>query len=138
MRENVIVKAIEQSQSLKENPKMILITTEGFVTDGFLSEELKKARAVITREDDGEAAERYLPWLYTQDSEMEVWNGNRQNRLWMKSNPTLGTVKKWEYMEEQVDLARKSKRGKILWKRKWQPTAVFLPGESHGQRSLVD
>ena len=27
--------------------------------------------------------------------------------------------------------------GKILWKRKWQPTAVFLPGESHGWRSLV-
>ena len=26
---------------------------------------------------------------------------------------------------------------KILWKRKWQPTSVFLPGESHGQRSLV-
>ena len=26
---------------------------------------------------------------------------------------------------------------KILWRRKWQPTAVFLPGESQGQRSLV-
>ena len=24
------------------------------------------------------------------------------------------------------------------WKRAWQPTPVFLPGESHGQRSLVD
>ena len=26
---------------------------------------------------------------------------------------------------------------KIPWRRKWQPTPVFLPGESHGQRSLV-
>ena len=26
--------------------------------------------------------------------------------------------------------------GKIPWMRAWQPTAVFLPGESHGQRSL--
>ena len=26
---------------------------------------------------------------------------------------------------------------KIPWKRKWQPTPVFLPGEFHGQRSLV-
>ena len=26
---------------------------------------------------------------------------------------------------------------KIPWRRKWQPTVVFLPGESHGQRSLV-
>ena len=24
---------------------------------------------------------------------------------------------------------------KIPWKRVWQPTTVFLPGESHGQRS---
>ena len=24
------------------------------------------------------------------------------------------------------------------WRRKWQPTPVFLPGESHGQRSLAD
>ena len=27
--------------------------------------------------------------------------------------------------------------GKILWKRAWQPTPVFLPGESHGQRNLA-
>ena len=27
--------------------------------------------------------------------------------------------------------------GKIPWRRKWQPTPVFLPGESHGWRSLV-
>ena len=26
---------------------------------------------------------------------------------------------------------------KMLWRRKWQPTPVFLPGKSHGQRSLV-
>ena len=26
---------------------------------------------------------------------------------------------------------------KIPWSRAWQPTPVFLPGESHGQRSLV-
>ena len=25
--------------------------------------------------------------------------------------------------------------GKIPWRRQWQPTPVFLPGESHGQRS---
>ena len=25
----------------------------------------------------------------------------------------------------------------IPWRRPWQPTPVFLPGESHGQRSLV-
>ena len=27
--------------------------------------------------------------------------------------------------------------GKMLWRRKWQPTPVCCPGKSHGQRSLV-
>ena len=27
--------------------------------------------------------------------------------------------------------------GKIPWRRAWQPTPVFLPGASHGQRSLA-
>ena len=27
--------------------------------------------------------------------------------------------------------------GKISWRRKWQPTPVFLPGKSHGQRSVA-
>ena len=29
------------------------------------------------------------------------------------------------------------RRRKIPWRRKWQPDAVFLPGKSHGQRSLA-
>ena len=27
---------------------------------------------------------------------------------------------------------------KILWRREWLPTPVFLPKEFHGQRSLAD
>ena len=27
--------------------------------------------------------------------------------------------------------------GKILWRRKWQPTPVLLPGKFHGWRSLI-
>ena len=27
--------------------------------------------------------------------------------------------------------------GRIPWRRAWQPTPVFLPGDSHGQRSLA-
>lgn len=111
MQENIIGKSIEQSQSLKDNPKFINITTEGFVVDGYLDDELKKARAVINGEDDGVAAARLLPWLYTQDSEQEIWT-NRKS--WVKANPTLGMVKKWEYLDEQIDLARKSKADRIF------------------------
>lgn len=111
MTQNIIGKSIEQSQSLKDSPKFINITTEGFVVDGYLDDELKKARAVIWNEDDGPAAQRLLPWFYTQDSEAEVW---QDPSSWVKSNPTLGTVKKWDYLNEQIDLARKSKADRIF------------------------
>lgn len=114
MKNNVIAKSIEQSQSLKDEPLFFNLTTEGFVNDGYLDAELKKARSIIMGEKDDAASERFLPWLYTQDSEMEVWNGNRENRLWEKSNPTLGIVKKWEYLEEQVATARESKADRIF------------------------
>ena len=35
------------------------------------------------------------------------------------------------------DAGLTSVSGKIPWKRKWQPTPVFLLGKSHRQRSLV-
>lgn len=111
MKENIIGKSIEQSQSLKDNPKFINITTEGFVVDGYLDDELRKARAVIWKEDDGPSAERLLPWFYTQDSEQEIW---QDRRTWVKSNPTLGIVKKWDYLDEQIDLAKKSKADRIF------------------------
>lgn len=111
MKTNIIAKSIEQSQSLKDNPKFINITTEGFVVGGYLDGELKKARAIIHGEDDGIAAERFLPWLYTQDSEAEIW---QDRSSWVKSNPTLGIIKKWEYLDEQVDLARTSKADRIF------------------------
>ena len=27
--------------------------------------------------------------------------------------------------------------GKMPWRRQWHPTPIFVPGESHGQRSLA-
>ena len=51
----------------------------------------------------------------------------------------------WHYGKELTCQCRRFKRnrfdpwvGKILWGRKWQPTPIYLPGESHGQRSLAD
>ena len=35
------------------------------------------------------------------------------------------------------DAESKSRSGRFPWRRKWQPTSVFLPGKSQGQRSLL-
>ena len=111
LKSNTIPKSIEQSQSLKISPKFINLTTEGFVVDGYLDGELKAARAIINGEDDSISASRFLPWLYTQDSEQEIFQNKRS---WQKSNPTLGIVKRWDYLDEQVDLAKKSKADRIF------------------------
>ena len=58
---------------------------------------------------------------------------------------SLLTLPRWLSSKEPAYQCRKHKThgfhpwvGKIPWRRKWQPSPVFLPGESHGQRSLVD
>lgn len=114
MQNNAIAKPIEQSQSVKDNPKFFEITTEGFVDGGYLDDETKEFRAVLNGEKTGIVAERMLPWLYTMDSEQEIWLGNRENRLWEKANPTLAYgIKKWTYLEQQVEQARTSTANKI-------------------------
>ena len=143
MRDNVIVKSIEQSQSTKDDPLLIMITTEGVVSEGFLDNELRRAREIIAGEATDLASRRYLPWLYTQDTEREVWEGNRENRLWMKSNPTLGEVKRWDYLEQQVDLARQSKadRAYVLCKDfniKQNSAEAWLLPEDYGYEMPFD
>ena len=111
MKKPDIVKSIEQSQSVKENPKLIMITTEGFVQDGFLDGELARAKKIILREDDTEAGERMLPWIYAQDNETEVFTNPRS---WQKSNPSIGVIKREDYLRAQVELARQSKADRIF------------------------
>lgn len=111
MKDNTIAMSIEQSQSLKDNPLFIEITTEGFIQDGYLDDELRTARKIIKGEDDTKAGQRFLPWLYTQDSEREIFQNPAS---WIKSNPTIGIVKKKSYLEEQIDKARESKADRIF------------------------
>ena len=40
-------------------------------------------------------------------------------------------------MQEAEEMQVRSLGWKIPWRRKWQPTPVFLPGKFHGQESLV-
>lgn len=108
MQTNVIAKSIEQSQSTKDEPLFINITTEGFVVDGYLDEELKYARKVLNDEIEDETL---LPWLYTQDNEQEIW---QDERSWQKSNPSLGTIKKVEYLREQLQKARHSTKERVF------------------------
>ncbi len=100
MEDDSLVRPIKQSMSTKDEPLYFEITTEGFTQDGYLDKRLTDARRVLK----GELHRpRWLIWLYTQDSETEVW----QNRAsWVKSNPNLGVAKKWHYLDGLIEEAK--------------------------------
>lgn len=108
MKDNTIGKSIEQSQSLKINPKFINITTEGFVNDGYLDKELEYARSVLNDEIEDDTL---LPFLYTQDSEQEVFQDPRSHQ---KSNPSLYEVKQPSYIAEQLNKAKFNKADRMF------------------------
>ncbi len=100
MTDSKVYDAIKQSQSTKEEPLIFIITTEGKCVEGFLDKKLEYCRKMLKGEIEDE---HILPWLYTQDSEREIYE---DKRTWQKSNPSLGTVKTYAYLE---DIMNKSK-----------------------------
>ena len=54
-------------------------------------------------------------------------------------SPVLTCLLRWIENSRKFEKSRKlwNQIKKIPWRRKWQPTPLFLPGESHGRRSLV-
>jgi len=100
MTDSKVYDAIKQSQSTKKEPLIFIITTEGVTVGGFLDSKLEYARKIIKGEIEDE---RVLPWLYTQDSQEEIFN---DPKTWIKSNPSLGEIKQVSYLE---DLMNKSK-----------------------------
>ena len=55
--------------------------------------------------------------------------------LWQMSS--LPMVKNLPAMQELQEMWVLSKGQKVSWWRAWQPTPVFLPGKSYGQRNLA-
>lgn len=107
-KDSEIHDAVYQSMSVKDEPLMIMLTTEGTVNDGFLDHELEYARAVLRGEQDDI---HYLPYLFTQDSETEVF---QDKMSWCKSNPSLiYGVKKWAFIENQMLKAQIQKSTRV-------------------------
>lgn len=104
MKDSSTVLPLKTSVSTQDEPLYFEITTEGIVRDGYLDGRLADARKALKGEADHDVS-RWLIWLYTQDSEAEIWNDERS---WVKSNPMLGISKKLSYLRDKVDTARHS------------------------------
>lgn len=112
MKDDSTVMPIRQALSTQDEPLYFELTTEGFTQDGYLDNRLMDARKVLKGEID---RPRWLIWLYTQDSEQEVW---QDESSWTKSNPGLGTIKKWSFLRGMIEEAKtsSSKRAFVLAK----------------------
>ena len=118
MKDNSIAKPIEQSQSTKDEPIFINISTEGFVNDGFLDNELIDARNILNGDVEDEDTDSILVWLYTQDSEEEIWAVTDEDikagrTAWHKSNPNLGVTKKYSYIKKELAKAKRSQKDRV-------------------------
>ncbi len=102
MKDRSTIMPLRSSLTTQKEPLFFEITTEGIVRDGYLDERLQEVRKVIRGELD---RPRLLAWLYTQDSETEVWN---DEQTWVKSNPHLGIIKKWSELRDLVENAKLS------------------------------
>ena len=103
LKDDGFIMPIRQAMSTQEESLYIELTTEGFQSEGcYLDERLKLAAAVL----DGEIDKpNFLIFWYAQDSEEEIW---RDEKSWLKSNPSLGVVKKWSFLRGMVEDAKLS------------------------------
>lgn len=102
MQDNRLVEPIEQSLSTQEEPILFIISSEGLVKDGYLDLEIAECKNILSGEVDNDT---WDIWLYTQDSEEEVW---QDEDSWIKSNPSLGPVKKITYLRDRIKEAQRS------------------------------
>lgn len=107
--DDTLPNSLLQSMSIKKNPKLVNITTQGFVNDGYLDKTLDYCYRII----DGEEPEatHILPLLYEQDSEQEIY---RDPRTWQKSNPTLGEVKTEDYLRKRLLESQNDKASRMF------------------------
>ena len=100
MQDNSLVMPIRQALSTQDEPIYIEITSEGFTDGGYLDKETDEARKVLLGESEDE---RWLIFMYEQDSEEEIWQNENS---WYKSNPGLGVIKKWSFLRSMVEEAK--------------------------------
>lgn len=103
-----IAEACWRGMSSKEEPLFMNCTTQGFNRDCYLDHKINTAKAVIS----GELEDiHFLPFLYEQDSEAEVW---QDEASWEKSNPSIRYgVKKVAKLKRDIETARYDNASRI-------------------------
>ena len=77
-------------------------------------------------------------WFLVRELRSHILRCNQKKKFFLKSY-FFNIHIYWMpiYVSHSVKYWGCWKLKRSMWRRKWQPTPVFLPGESQGQRSLV-
>ena len=113
MADDEIAEACWRAMSTHDEPLFLNCSTNGFIVDGYLDKKLAYAKKVILGEIDDI---HFLPFLYEQDSEQEIW---ADEASWEKSNPSIRYgVKKIAKLRRDIEVAKvdKSSRMHLLTK----------------------
>ena len=90
---------IKQAMGARTQPLLFTITTNGFIRNGIFDSQYQYASDVL----DGVAEnEKFLPFIYELDNYSE-WDNEK---MWVKANPGLGTIKSVDYLREMVQKAK--------------------------------
>lgn len=90
---------MKQSMGARQQPLLFCITTNGFVRNGIFDAQYDYADRILKREIENP---KFLPFIYELDSIDEMWD----EKMWIKANPGLGTIKKMSFMREMVQKAK--------------------------------
>lgn len=103
-----IAEACWRGMSSKDEPLFINCTTQGFNRDCYLDKKIETAKGVINGEIEDD---RFLPFLYEQDSEAEVW---QDEATWQKSNPSIiYEVKKVDKLKRDIETAKRDNATRV-------------------------
>ena len=99
IRDRNLYDVMKQSTSSRNQPLVVIITTAGTVRECIFDNRYEYACRIA----DGEIeVDNFLPILYELDAREEWTNP----QMWIKANPGLGTIKKWETLAEFVQQAK--------------------------------
>ena len=96
-----LYEVMKQSQSARQEPLLIMITTAGPTRGTIFDDMYEYASNVV---DDTFTDDNFLPVLYELDEKKEWLNP----AAWQKANPALGSIKKFDDLERKVDRAKNS------------------------------
>jgi len=94
-----IYDVIRQGTGSRLDPVINIITTAGFVRDGFYDAEYATCVEVLNNP---ESLLSLLPLIYELDSEKEM----NDERMWIKANPSIGVIKPFAYIRKQISRAK--------------------------------